>query len=477
MHRDEQVIKVRQTNLSELRHRDSCLGVSLAEPTPLVFSKEGRSQHEMVLFFKALASQERESLGAFLSDNGLSSEQNQRNLKAVLDYLETFGGEALGLLEKIRPVYEKGNKMRMLKRLDKQSYGVELNTEITEVKDFDIRVKVNVSFTYHCQDAEHERCGLRTIEVKSTEGEKIYLKIGDGPPVISKSVHGVVYADANTELPKKKQDGLTWQTAFGDLQAAMDLAGTKARPKKPWEVWATDGVYYPTIDEKGNEKPKEERDKTFVLRDWVSLHGGFAGHEQNKKERRKEGRSILEGDLGRKGYSLDNAFNVVTINDVTAALSQVTIRNGKANSDDCVSIRERQVHDAKFNHETQRYDRHHEWNSAFNKHHKGAGIYARNGNFFLWTSDVVDNWASFYPSAIYVRNSKIKITDAHIESNFVDGYLYVLMLSTESFAKLAETIIKDNKTDKTFDSVGEKQLIFVDQTSHIKVYDGCVFEK
>lgn len=73
-------------------------------------------------------------------------------------------------------------------------------------------------------------------------------------------------------------DGLSWETASGDLQAMIDASDVGD------EVWIQAGVYHPEIKAISN-KP---RSKVFFLKSGVSLYGGFAGNENSKEERVKK---------------------------------------------------------------------------------------------------------------------------------------------------------------------------------------------
>lgn len=71
-------------------------------------------------------------------------------------------------------------------------------------------------------------------------------------------------------------DGSSWQSASNDLQAMIDAS------KAGDEVWVSTGVYkaQKLIDEKRN------RSYAFILKDGVSLYGGFEGKESTKEERK-----------------------------------------------------------------------------------------------------------------------------------------------------------------------------------------------
>lgn len=73
--------------------------------------------------------------------------------------------------------------------------------------------------------------------------------------------------------------GRSWDDAMGDLQNAIDdLAGTSG---EPGEVWVAEGVYEP------HTQMVMGKTETvyFLMRDGISVYGGFAGTESSKSER------------------------------------------------------------------------------------------------------------------------------------------------------------------------------------------------
>ncbi len=87
-----------------------------------------------------------------------------------------------------------------------------------------------------------------------------------------------------------QHDGLTWTTAFTNVQDALNwaIAGTM--------VWVAEGIYYP--DEGGISSP-DDPNSSFTLRDGVALYGGFTGTESNLDQRTdwQAHPTILSGDL------------------------------------------------------------------------------------------------------------------------------------------------------------------------------------
>lgn len=89
-------------------------------------------------------------------------------------------------------------------------------------------------------------------------------------------------------------NGSSWDNAMGDLQAAIDAANAGD------EIWIAAGTYKP-VNLIRNNKPTS---RAFILKDGVSLYGGFAGTENSRDERVKSGdeawayanATVLSGD-------------------------------------------------------------------------------------------------------------------------------------------------------------------------------------
>lgn len=136
----------------------------------------------------------------------------------------------------------------------------------------------------------------------------------------------VLVVDANASQPS---DGLTWPTAFSDLQDALDATATQ--PKKD-EIWVAAGTYYPSLETmQGNV-----RSRTFALQDGIKIFGGFLGNahpnggEETRAERSPETQlTYLDGaEPGMApAYHVVYAFNV----GIETRLDGFVIRGGRAN--------------------------------------------------------------------------------------------------------------------------------------------------
>ncbi|MBN1511116.1 MAG: hypothetical protein JXB13_03810 [Phycisphaerae bacterium] len=109
--------------------------------------------------------------------------------------------------------------------------------------------------------------------------------------------------------------GWTWDDAYTDLQDALAAATPGS------EIWVAAGTYRP--DRKTNDPMA-----TFVLKDGVTVYGGFAGGEASLEERDLAANpTILSGD-----YGTENSYHVVHAQGVrqTAVLDGFVITGGRA---------------------------------------------------------------------------------------------------------------------------------------------------
>ena len=83
-------------------------------------------------------------------------------------------------------------------------------------------------------------------------------------------------------------DGLSWATAFADLQDGLAVALADD------EIWVAAGTYTPTV-------PDGDRTISFDLKNGVGLFGGFAGSE-TERDQRDSGQT--GGNLTRRGRTV-----------------------------------------------------------------------------------------------------------------------------------------------------------------------------
>ncbi len=121
-------------------------------------------------------------------------------------------------------------------------------------------------------------------------------------------------------------DGASWETAFHDLQDALDAAAGDGG-----QIWVAAGTYRP-------DRATLDRSATFALRVGVGVYGGFAGAETELEQRDPAANvTILSGDLlGNDGPNFantaDNSFHVASAigTDSRAILDGFTIQAGNA---------------------------------------------------------------------------------------------------------------------------------------------------
>ena len=133
---------------------------------------------------------------------------------------------------------------------------------------------------------------------------------------------GVKYV--NTNVQGGNNDGTSWANAYLDLQDAL------AASQYGDEIWVAKGTYYPTTT--------TDRNISFELKNGVKLYGGFVGTETQLSQRDWVAHeTVLSGDIGVLGDSLDNSYNVVYGID----LDSTTMVNGfhvvKGNADNQVT--------------------------------------------------------------------------------------------------------------------------------------------
>ncbi len=119
-----------------------------------------------------------------------------------------------------------------------------------------------------------------------------------GAPSGSAAPGRVVYVNAaNAAGP---WDGMSWASAYADLQAALTDAYQGAG-----EVWVAAGTYCPTED--------GDRRASFRLKQGLALYGGFKGIESERDERDPgANQTVLSGDLGSPLGQAANSYHVVT---------------------------------------------------------------------------------------------------------------------------------------------------------------------
>ena len=199
----------------------------------------------------------------------------------------------------------------------------------------------------------------------------------------------ILYVDADAS---SGGDGLTWDTAFDDLQEALTEAAVLQGDGIPENdidhIWIAEGTYKPSAE----LEPGNPRSASFSLVDCVTLCGGFAGTE-TRFEKRDVSTYIttLSGDLGVVDDSSDNAYTVVYCGEnLEAGLDGIVVSHG--NADDA----EDTVHQERG---------------------RGSAVHSA-GTLTLTNATFTDNMAAVYGGAVYNSwTGSLQIVDSTFSSN------------------------------------------------------------
>ncbi|MGB0929743.1 MAG: right-handed parallel beta-helix repeat-containing protein [Chitinophagales bacterium] len=241
------------------------------------------------------------------------------------------------------------------------------------------------------------------------------------------------YAQADFYVKEKPPcptcDGLTWATAFDNLQSALDAASTND------EIWIAEGTYYPSKDATGNASPTDNRDKTFYIDIDLKIYGGFPNvGTPTMADRDWEAHpSILDGDLdmndsnGLNGEDLfthatrqNNAYTVLqTINlSNNSIFDGFVIQNGNASGSDPA-----------FNSPKR---------SGGGMHNDNSSLTLQNG---LFTKNSVDEWGG----GIFTTNSNIKIKYIEFTNNWAGAGSG--MFDEASDSHIENSVFSNNEAD------------------------------
>lgn len=128
----------------------------------------------------------------------------------------------------------------------------------------------------------------------------------------------IILVDSTASNPAP--DGITWETAFPNLQDALAAANPND------EIWVADGTYYPDI---GASQTEDATTSRFSLPDGVSMFGGFSGDETLRSERDPGvNRTILSGDLTQDDIDPDGDDITALAADIQGANADVVVYVG-----------------------------------------------------------------------------------------------------------------------------------------------------
>ncbi len=128
-------------------------------------------------------------------------------------------------------------------------------------------------------------------------------------------------------------NGTSWANAFINLQDALDNVAAGQ------EIWIAKGTYHP---DKGSSVTEGDRSASFVMKNDVTIAGGFAGTEPVDFDIHNRdlvvNETILSGDIGVAGERTDNSYHVIANDDngldASAKLDGVTVSGGYADGID-----------------------------------------------------------------------------------------------------------------------------------------------
>ena len=182
--------------------------------------------------------------------------------------------------------------------------------------------------------------------------------------------------------------GLTWGTAFNNLQTALSVATAGD------EIWVAKGTYKPTTN--------TQRTISFALKTDVSLFGGFTGNESAKEQRNWiANATILSGEIGGTAVT-DNSDHVVTASSVTdVVLDGFIVEKGYASSSYgggifCSSVNNLTVENCTFRNNWSRYH--------------GGAVYLLNTGGNVINSVFYDNTAHLYDGGGYFASGGVAKT-------------------------------------------------------------------
>ena len=141
--------------------------------------------------------------------------------------------------------------------------------------------------------------------------DPVVYEVGDAINGIDITLGGIHYVDFSAD---GAADGSSWDDAFTDLGAALDVA------EPGQEIWVASGIY----------KPGTARTDSFLLQEGVAVYGGFNGTEDYRFQRNLGANTtILSGEIGDPNLVTDNVYHVVTADSTTEnPIDESTILDG-----------------------------------------------------------------------------------------------------------------------------------------------------
>ncbi|MBN1909324.1 MAG: right-handed parallel beta-helix repeat-containing protein, partial [Pirellulales bacterium] len=218
-------------------------------------------------------------------------------------------------------------------------------------------------------------------------------------------------------------DGLTWTTAYNDLQPALEQASTLNADADPANnidsIWIAEGTY----KHSALLEPSLPRSASFSFVDGVTLYGGFAGTETALEQRDWTAHPVtLSGDIGTLDDNSDNAYTVVNCGaTIEAAVDGLSIIGGNADGEYTSDHKERKVGGGVYSEGMLAVT-----NCTFsdNSASEGSGIQNYTGSLTV-TDSVFSGNAFSGPGVISSRDGTLTVADCLLSNNDGGGiYVY-----------------------------------------------------
>jgi predicted outer membrane repeat protein len=151
-----------------------------------------------------------------------------------------------------------------------------------------------------------KRIRFKLTATNLPNGETVYY-VSPASTLLVSAAGPVLYVNA---AATSGGNGLSWATAFKDLQLALRYNGCVG------EIWVAGGIYRPTTG--------TDRSAAFKPAPGIALYGGFSGTETSRVQRNwTNNPTILSGDIGVNGEGSDNSLNVVLFDGSTTTTNTI----------------------------------------------------------------------------------------------------------------------------------------------------------
>ena len=209
-------------------------------------------------------------------------------------------------------------------------------------------------------------------------------------------------------------DGHSWDSAYRFLRNALIAAEAGD------EIWVAKGIYKPT----DGTNDKNNRNKSFILKNGISVYGGFDGIESERDQRNYiENMTILSGEIGNPNDNQDNSRKII-IGYGNTILDGFTITG---NYGDGFFYSEIGNSGSLYFHQSENITI---ANSIFNNNYNitGGGIYIFDCNSVLISNCIFKNNIADTGGGVYIKQSAATIRNcvfSHNTGNFSGGGLEI----------------------------------------------------